>query len=294
MKNASTGIKMLIGITIGAILFAMVVGGVLYAFEKESDQLAAAVTTGADPQVQRDYLHVEAIAQSVDPIKGEMAVRLVFTPQGALAGEGGWFAGKDLHILTNGVSGNEVRFERGQRIAAVDTVLSLYDGLYADYPFDVHQADLQIHARVADDDAPEKEAPLRLDFRAMVQGFSLESAVSSRSTDYFGDIHITIYRSMTTIAMAVFIMALLWLLSLAVLGVTVSILVLGRKNESPFGSLGWMGAMLFAFVAFRNAAPGVPPFGALIDYLSFFWAEEIIAACTLLMALNLLRTMPKN
>jgi hypothetical protein len=31
-----------------------------------------------------------------------------------------------------------------------------------------------------------------------------------------------------------------------------------------------MGAMLFAFVAFRNAAPGAPPFGALMDYLSFF------------------------
>ena len=94
--------------------------------------------------------------------------------------------------------------------------------------------------------------------------------------------------------MAVFIMGLLWLLSLAVLGVTVSILLLRRKNESPFGSVGWMGAMLFAFVAFRNAAPGTPLFGTFMDFTSFFWAEGIVAVCTLLMALKLLTTMPKQ
>ena len=28
----------------------------------------------------------------------------------------------------------------------------------------------------------------------------------------------------------------------------------------------------------RNAAPGSPPIGSLIDYAAFFWAEGIIAA----------------
>ncbi len=52
--------------------------------------------------------------------------------------------------------------------------------------------------------------------------------------------------------------------------------------------------MLFAFVAFRNAAPGTPPFGTLMDFTSFFWAEGIIAVCTLLMALRLIRTLPRE
>jgi hypothetical protein len=31
-------------------------------------------------------------------------------------------------------------------------------------------------------------------------------------------------------------------------------------------------------VSVRNAAPGSPPIGPLIDYAAFFWAEGIIAA----------------
>lgn len=44
-------------------------------------------------------------------------------------------------------------------------------------------------------------------------------------------------------------------------------------------SLGWMAATLFALIGMRNAAPGAPPIGSLIDYVAFFWAEGIIAAC---------------
>ncbi|MFF7633195.1 DUF4436 family protein [Kitasatospora sp. NPDC008050] len=36
----------------------------------------------------------------------------------------------------------------------------------------------------------------------------------------------------------------------------------------------------------RNAAPGSPPIGSLMDYVAFFWAEGIIAAsltCTVVL-----------
>jgi hypothetical protein len=39
-----------------------------------------------------------------------------------------------------------------------------------------------------------------------------------------------------------------------------------------------MAATLFALIGMRNAAPGAPPIGSLIDYASFFWAEAIVAA----------------
>ncbi|MFF2744216.1 DUF4436 family protein [Kitasatospora sp. NPDC058048] len=38
-----------------------------------------------------------------------------------------------------------------------------------------------------------------------------------------------------------------------------------------------MAATLFALVGIRNAAPGGPPIGSLIDCIAFFWAEAIIA-----------------
>ena len=42
-------------------------------------------------------------------------------------------------------------------------------------------------------------------------------------------------------------------------------------------ALGWMAATLFALIGMRNAAPGSPPIGSLIDYAAFFWAEAIVA-----------------
>ena len=46
------------------------------------------------------------------------------------------------------------------------------------------------------------------------------------------------------------------------------------KSDSSFG---WMAATLCALVSVRQAAPGSPPIGSLIDYAAFFWAEGIIA-----------------
>ena len=38
-------------------------------------------------------------------------------------------------------------------------------------------------------------------------------------------------------------------------------------------------ALLFAFATVRNAQPGTPPIGTYSDFISFFWAEVIIALC---------------
>jgi hypothetical protein len=35
--------------------------------------------------------------------------------------------------------------------------------------------------------------------------------------------------------------------------------------------------LLFAFAIVRNAQPGTPPIGTYSDFISFFWAEVIIA-----------------
>jgi hypothetical protein len=41
-----------------------------------------------------------------------------------------------------------------------------------------------------------------------------------------------------------------------------------------------MAATLFALTVFRGTAPGSPPFGCLLDYTAFLWAEAIVA-CSL-------------
>jgi hypothetical protein len=39
----------------------------------------------------------------------------------------------------------------------------------------------------------------------------------------------------------------------------------------------------FAFAAVRNAQPGTPPIGTYSDFISFFWAEVIIALCLIIL-----------
>lgn len=41
----------------------------------------------------------------------------------------------------------------------------------------------------------------------------------------------------------------------------------------------FIGALLFAFYAVRDGQPNVPPIGAYCDFISFFWAEALIAGC---------------
>ena len=43
--------------------------------------------------------------------------------------------------------------------------------------------------------------------------------------------------------------------------------------QPPFLSITW----IFGLPALRNAQPGVPPLGAISDYISFIWAENIAA-----------------
>ncbi|WP_329857739.1 DUF4436 family protein [Streptomyces sp. SP18ES09] len=69
----------------------------------------------------------------------------------------------------------------------------------------------------------------------------------------------------------------MWALAVAVL--TGTWFLVTRRKGLTWPALGWMAATLFALAAFRNAAPGSPPIGSLIDYLAFLWAETVIAFC---------------
>lgn len=45
-----------------------------------------------------------------------------------------------------------------------------------------------------------------------------------------------------------------------------------------FPGCSMMAAILFALIPLRNAVPGNPPIGSVIDFVSFFIAETVIAA----------------
>jgi len=87
----------------------------------------------------------------------------------------------------------------------------------------------------------------------------------------------TVARASTTKFFSLFVMMMMWGLTIAVLLLTLSVVLRGRKVEVSMFS--FTAALLFAFSTVRNAQPGTPPVGTYSDFISFFWAEVIIALC---------------
>lgn len=141
----------------------------------------------------------------------------------------------------------------------------------------------------ADDD---DEIPLGVDFFGSVPGFKIEASKAKESTEDYVGIDMTISRASTTKFFSIFVMLMMWGLTLAVLLLTLSVVLRGRKVELAMFS--FTAALLFAFASVRNAQPGTPAIGTYSDFISFFWAEVIIALCLVVLVFTwLLRPTAK-
>ena len=271
----------------GLVLLVVLVVLGLTIYRQEGDTRRAYVTVGADPAAAADRLDVAASLQSIDVVKGELIVRLAFKAQGTLASEDGRAASQDVSILTNSSSKPEIKFKKGQPFNAVDIVVELYNGLYTDYPFDHHEGDLNISATSSapaesEGDKPAAESiPVSVELTGLVHGFSVGASPSEEASPTYSAMDFDISRSASTLVWATFVMILLWLMALGVAGVTFFMVSTQRKFES--GSFAWMGGLLFAFISFRSAAPGAPPLGSMMDFVSFYWAEVIVSVCLIIM-----------
>jgi len=127
--------------------------------------------------------------------------------------------------------------------------------------------------------ASEEDVSIAVDFYGSIAGYKIEAAKSEESDDNYVGIDMKIARSSTVIFFSVFVMVLMWGVTIAVMFMTLSIFLRGRKIE--LGMFSFLAALLFAFAAVRNSQPGVPPIGAFSDFISFFWAEVILAMCLL-------------
>jgi hypothetical protein len=53
-----------------------------------------------------------------------------------------------------------------------------------------------------------------------------------------------------------------------------------------WSALGFLGTLLFALIPLRNAVPGDPPIGSLIDFASFFIAEGVVSISMIVTVLH--------
>lgn len=93
-----------------------------------------------------------------------------------------------------------------------------------------------------------------------------------------------IKRAGTTKVFVVILTAFMWLLSLLMITLAVSVWLRGRKVEPP--TLAVAVSMMFALPSIRNSQPLAPPIGVTVDVVGFFWNMVLVAIAASLLLTN--------
>jgi hypothetical protein len=122
-------------------------------------------------------------------------------------------------------------------------------------------------------DGGNSSIPIAFYTASSLQLYEVASVVEEYDgTVYFG---FKVVRSITTRIFSMFIVFVMWMISLIKFFTALSFWLLKKKIELPLLALS--GALLFGLPALRNSQPGVPPIGVMADVFGFFWNQMLIA-----------------
>lgn len=318
-----------IGIAVTLIvIFIVAMLFVLNTYKSESIKQAADISDAGE----KDPNHIKAFVKilSIDPIKGDISARIEFEPEGNFATDTGALA-RPVKLFVNSSNGKqETDFAKGKRMNPVEVIISMYNGVVTDYPFDKHEAFLEMYLVAApekkpaaapatapkpageggdaaaaptptpappaegegapaakptdaeaknDPDGSDDDVSISVDFFGSIPGYKIAAVKTKESDDDYVGIDLKVARASTVFFFSGFVMFLMWGATLAVLFLTLSVVLRGRKIE--VGMFSFLAAAIFAMIAVRNAQPAVPPIGTYSDFISFFWAEVILVLCLL-------------
>jgi hypothetical protein len=216
-----------------------------------------------------DRVNVTVWITKVDAATQQLSVTIVdVAPSGTLADADGNFA-QDTTLTTAAIGNWKAEIKAGDPAPDIEQKVSV-DGAVTDYPFDRYTGRLEVHA-----------------FNP--QGNNIPVGLTVVNTDpFFGIttnaapaqnggavVNLGLHRSAPTIIFAVFIMLLM--LGLAAGAVVAAFYILYWRRGLIFPACSMMAAILFALIPLRNAVPGNPPIGSIIDFGSFFIAEAVIS-----------------
>ena len=266
--------KRLLIIIVIVALFIGSFSSALYFYQSDRTQRSADQSFGDGNAVNRIDVAVSLLG--IDPIKGELNLRFAPSPEGKFAKDSRLT--QDLKFFTGIESGkSEITLEKNRISETVSGAISLYGGRVSDYPFDVHNSDFYLFFTNPKDEA--ENIPMHVNFYGAVSGFNVDvdyiPKTEFESSDEYMGIRIRVSRSVIIKSFSIFLMIAMWLIGLVVFMVTMVVVFQPRPIE--FGMYTLIAGMLFALPAVRNLQPGVPPLGSLTDFLSFFWAESLVA-----------------
>ena len=300
LTDKISGKEIIIGI---AILIVVAIGMyvTLGFFKAEGAKTSAVISDKGSKSANRVEASVTLLG--LDAVKGDASARIEFTPKGNLFNEEDNTLKHPIRFFINSANGKqEIDFAKGKRMTPVEAVINIYDGNVSDYPFDHHKAEVELYLtpgkedpkkaaekppaaageepdNAKKEDAEPEDIPITVDFFGSLPGYKITTSVSKETDENYALFDLNFERSSTAVFFSMFIAVMMWGLSIAVLFLVLSIVV--RKRKPEIAMFSFMAALLFAFYAVRNSQPNVPTIGVFSDFISFFWAEIIVAGCLL-------------
>lgn len=218
-----------------------------------------------------------------DPARGAVQARVRVDTGPAVPAEG-------VYLTSDAAGLESVRVRKDQPVPEASVSIDTEAGSIADYPFDRYLATARIKAVQGADTTPATleaatPAPISVFGAATATGVDI-TAHGTETGVGEGTITLEVQRSLAVRAWIVAMMAIDWLLAAAAVAVVVAVVLGHRSWESRH--LAWLGAMLFALIAFRNTAPGSPPLGVFLDYYAFFPAVALVVLSLLALVVTFL------
>jgi len=123
--------------------------------------------------------------------------------------------------------------------------------------------------------------PIVSSIDASIPGLKFEGQSMERSAQGVHGFKLVVQRADNVIVVSILIMILMMSLAMSVLMMSLQALAPGGKIELLPLSL--CVSLLFGLPALRNTQPSVPALGAFGDYLSFLWAEQLVAVSAVIL-----------
>lgn len=128
--------------------------------------------------------------------------------------------------------------------------------------------------------ASRTQVPVSFDLSASIPGFKFDGEVVETGQAQVTGIQLKLRRANNVIVTSLGIQLMMICLALSMLAMVLFGTMKGKG--SAIDPLYIAPVLIFGLPALRDTQPGVPPLGAFSDYLSYLWAEAIVAGCTII------------
>jgi hypothetical protein len=274
-----------------------------------TEESRRAITIVKSSATNNDFVIANVRVTSIDTAQRLLHGRIRLIPMGRFAIDKTTPA-SDLKLLINSASGKQaVVFPKGERIIPIE-FSSLLSGNQNRYPFDRYTTDIELVVTapaekeaepVPEDNLDEgadplattlivgasdldhsETIPIKENFIASIPGVKFQGAITQNDTYKLMHTTIAMRRANNVITVSVFVMMLMFVLAISVVAMVLH--VNASKGEMNLLPLSLCVTLIFGLPALRNIQPGVPPIGGFNDYLSFIWAETMVAISAITLA----------